>query len=45
LVVLNIAALYQIYKADKAVMKSKLILAAFFLVVTAVIFVYQFNSR
>jgi hypothetical protein len=45
LFLLNITALYQIYKADKAVMKSKLILAVFLLVVTAVIFIYQFNSR
>jgi len=45
LVLLNVAALYQIHKADKAVMKSKLIILAFLLVVTAVIFIYQFNSR
>jgi len=45
LVLINVAALYQKYKADKAVLKSKFVILAFLLVFTAIIFIYQFNSR
>ena len=45
LVLLNVALLYQKYKADKAGMKPRLFVLFFFLAVMAAIFIYQFNSR
>jgi len=42
---LNVAVLFQKYKADKVGMKPKLVLFSIILVLTAGIFIYQFNSR